>query len=191
MDIKNSEFARMIASKFIDSSLSGKLFLERTKIIINRGIKVLTILFCIFFLRKTFTSGVVPSIATLAISLLLYSATTIILIKLTPIYAKAIQRKKIELCIKKCIFEHQNRAIISSSKFIIFTSISTDNQLKYANRISQIDNVIIELHKPSFSKGGTLLIINIVDPKNAEQQLYLKQTISYIKKKEIAFDYQL
>lgn len=195
MNSKNTTFAETIASKFINSSNSGKLFLERNKIVIKLSITVLTILFFILLLRRILISGRVPSIATLAISLLLYLATIITLTKLTPIYTKFIQKKRIETCIKKCISKNHNRTIISSSKFELFTSVSTDNQLfsniKYAHSVSQIDNVVIELHRPSLTKGGTLLVINIVDPEDTDQQLLLEKTKIYINKKGIPFDSQL
>lgn len=194
MEIKNSTFAKRIASKFIDSSLIGNIFLIKTKMIIKLSLIILTTLFCILIIKETFTSGRIPSITTLIISLIIYSVAIMILIKLTPFYAKTVQKRRIESYIQKCVSTPHSKLIISSSKFDLFTSVSTDNQLfsdiKYANRVSQIENVVIELHKPSYTKGGTLLVITIFDLNDTEQQLCLEKTLAYIKQKEIAFDYQ-
>ena len=191
MTIKNNRFYERIATKFVNSSNYDRVFLNRTKKIIKLSIMILTFIFFTKYIGGIFTSGMIPSVATLIV----YSIAIVILLKLTPIYAKFVHKKKIESSIKKYISIHNNRVVMLTTKFNLFTLVSTDSKLfsdiKFASRVSQIENVIFELHNSSFTKRGIFLVINIIDLKDTEQELYLERIITYIEKKGISFDLKL
>lgn len=101
MTIKNNGFYERIATKFVNSSNYDRVFLNRTKKIIKLSIMILTLIFFTKYIGEIFTSGMIPSVATLIVSLIIYSLAIVILLKLTPIYAKFVHKKKDRIQYKK------------------------------------------------------------------------------------------
>lgn len=192
MNQQCNDFPKRIASKFIDSSNSGEIFLKESKDIIRLGIFAMTTLIIFINIIYALNHGIMLAIIMLFISLIPYSVGLFILLKIAPIYAKFIQRKKIELYIKKCLVKNMSRICISFYKFRLFTSSRTDDKLfstiLNATRVTQIENVFIEIYRPTFSKGGISLVINIMNP--ADSSTDLQEVLTSLKKRSIPIEYQ-
>lgn len=191
MSCTNDDYPKRIARKFVDQSSFQEIILKETTNVVRISTITMTSFIIFINIKFALSHSISLSIVTLFASLIPYSIGLFIMLKIVPIYANFIQRKKIELYIKKCLAHDRNRIILSFYKYRLFTSLKTDTKIFStiinANRVIQIENVFIEIYRPYFREGGTSLVFNIID-QTIENQ-YLEEILNSLKKRNISTEY--